>query len=147
DLGRAEALARDLQRVVRAPLDEPESVLVHERPVAVDPDARPARPVRLLVALRVFPEALRHAGPRRLHDQLAHLAANGLAVLAEALGRHPRDGPGERARLDRRDWEAAQDAAGDLRAARVVDDRQARLARVLEEPAVGLGIPGLTGRA
>ena len=59
----------------------------------------------------------------------------------------PGIGPGERARLDRRDGEAAEDAAGDLRPTRVVDDRDARLAGVLEQPAVGLGIPRLAGGA
>ena len=64
DLGRPEPLAGDLQRVVRAALDEPEAVVVDVRPVAVDPDVGPARPVRLLVALRVAPEPRGHARPR-----------------------------------------------------------------------------------
>ena len=41
--------------------------------------------------------------------------------------------------------EASEDSAGDLGAAGVVDDRDPRLARVLEEPAVRLRIPRLTG--
>src|SRR6266850_8576701 len=75
DLRGTEPLARDLERVVRASLDEPEAVLVDVRPVAVDPHVRPARPVGFLVALRVLPEALRHARPRRRDDELADLAA------------------------------------------------------------------------
>src|SRR2546427_3547512 len=37
-LFRSEALARDLERVVGAPLEEPEPVVVDQRPVAVHPD-------------------------------------------------------------------------------------------------------------
>src|SRR5439155_4864904 len=99
------------------------------------------------VAPGVLPEALRHPRPRRRHHQLADLPSHGPAVLAEAVGRHARDGPGERARLDRRYRERAEDAAGDLGTPGVVDDRHARLARVLEEPAIGLRIPGLARRA
>src|SRR2546427_11125149 len=146
-LFRSEALARDLERVVGAPLEEPEPVVVDQRPVAVHPDVLPAGPVRLLVARRVLPEALRHARPRRRNDELADLAAHGSARLVEDLRGHARDDPREGARLDRRDGEAAEDPARDLGPARVVDDRQARLADVLEEPPVGLGVPGLARRA
>src|SRR2546426_8074232 len=147
DLRGAEALARDLERVVGAPLEEPEPVVVDQRPVAVHPDVLPAGPVRLLVARRVLPEALRHARPRRRNDELADLAAHGSARLVEDLRGHARDDPREGARLDRRDGEAAEDPARDLGPARVVDDRQTRLADVLEEPPVGLGVPGLARRA
>src|SRR6185295_17932256 len=147
DFRGAQPLAGDLQRVVRAALDEPEAVVVHEGPVTVDPDVGPAGPVRLLVALRILPEAGRHAGPGLGDDELTYLSADGPAVVAEALRCHARDRTGERARLDRRDGEAAQNAAGDLGAAGVVDDRNLRLARVLEEPLVRLGVPGLAGRA
>src|SRR5439155_1447453 len=147
DLRGTEALAGDLERVVRASLDEPEAVPVHERPVTVDPDVFPPGPVRLLVASRVLPETLGHSRPRRRHHELAHLTAYRRAVLAEAVGRHPGDRPGERARFDRRDREAPEDAARDLGTARVVDDRQARLAGILEEPAVRFRVPGLARRA
>src|SRR5205809_4191776 len=125
DLRGTEALAGDLERVVRASLDEPEAVPVHERPVTVDPDVFPPGPVRLLVASRVLPETLGHSRPRRRHHELAHLTAYRRAILAEAVGRHPGDRPGERARFDRRDREAPEDAARDLGTAGVVDDRQA----------------------
>src|SRR5919198_3032302 len=147
DLGGAEALARDLEGVVGAPLKEPEAVVVDVRPVAVHPDVLPARPVGLLVACRVLPEALRHAGPWRRHDQLTDLAAHGPARLVKDVGGHAGDEPREGARLDGRDRETAEDPAGDLRPAGVVDDRQARLADVLEEPPVGLGGPRLARRA
>ena len=39
DFGRPDALARNLERVVRATLDVPVAALVDERPVAVDPHA------------------------------------------------------------------------------------------------------------
>src|SRR6476659_8527278 len=57
-LGGAYALARDLEGVVRAALDEPEAILVDDGPVAVHPHAGPARPVGLEVALRILPEAV-----------------------------------------------------------------------------------------
>src|SRR5262249_4202354 len=136
----------DLQRVVRAAVDEPVTVLVDIGPIAVHPDAGPPRPVRLEIALRVAPEPRGHAGPGPRHDELAHFAADGPALLAVALGRHARDGAVERTGLDRRDGKRREDAAGDLGAARVVDDRHALLADVLEEPAVGFGIPRLAGR-
>src|SRR2546422_7801066 len=71
-------------------------------------------PVRLLVARRVLPEALRHARPRRRNDELADLAAHGSARLVKDLRGHARDDPREGARLDRRDGEAAEDPARDL---------------------------------
>ena len=66
ELGRPDALARDVQRVVGAPVQEPVAVLVDRRPVAVRPDTREAPPVRLEVALRVAPDAARHPRPGRL---------------------------------------------------------------------------------
>ena len=57
DLGRADPLARHLERVVRAAVDEPEAVGVDLGPVAVHPQAGPARPVRLHVALRGRPRS------------------------------------------------------------------------------------------
>src|SRR5207245_11784994 len=104
-------LAGDLQGVVRATLDEPEAVLVHVGPVAVDPDVGPARPVRLLVALRILPEALRHPRPWRRDDELADLSAHRPPRVGDAVGRHAGNGAVERARLDRRDRGRAPDAA------------------------------------
>src|SRR5262249_50100483 len=146
-LRRADALAGDLERVVGSPVDEPVPVLVDEGPVAMDPYVGPARPVRLDVSIGILPESVRHAGPRPCHDQLAHLTAHRLAVVAEALGGHPWDGTAEGARLDRAVGEAREDAARDLRTARVIEDGHAALADVIEEPAIGLGIPRLARRA
>src|SRR5712691_8810801 len=106
DLGRPQALAGDLERVVRAALQEPEAVLVDEGPVAVDPHVGPARPVRLLVARGIAPEALGHAWPRLREDQLTDLTAHGPPVVAEDVGGHARNRAGERARLERGDREA-----------------------------------------
>ena len=135
DLGRADPLAGDLDRVVRAPEDVPEAVLVDRCPVAVHPDVREARPVRLQVALGVVPEAARHADPRRADDQLADLIAHGPALHRR---RHQRrcQAEGRRTRgLERRQDVAGDEPAGDLGAARVVDDRQPPAADDVEEPA------------
>src|SRR5262245_32513690 len=95
DLRRTHALAGDLERVVRAAVDEPVAVLVDVRPGSVHPHVRPSRPVRFEIAVRVVPEAVGHPGPRSRDHQLPDLTAHGLPVLAVAIGGHPRDGPVE----------------------------------------------------
>ena len=74
ELGGADALAGDVQRVVGAAVQEPEAVGVDGGPVAVHPHAGNARPVRLDELVRVAPEAARHAGERLAADELADLA-------------------------------------------------------------------------
>src|SRR5205823_8836447 len=62
DLRGTEALAGDLDRVVRAAQHVPETVLrVDVCPVAMDPEVFESVPVSLEVALAVAPEAARHA--------------------------------------------------------------------------------------
>src|SRR4029453_8454821 len=136
----------DLERVVGAAGDEPEAVLIYIGPVAVDPDIRPARPVRLEVAVGILPEAGGHARPRLGDDQLAHLAADGTAVVAEHVGGHARRGAVEGARLDRGDGKRGDDAARYLRAPGVVDDGHRSAPHVLEDPAIRLSVPRLTRR-
>src|SRR5205807_8086158 len=75
ELGRADPLAGDVQRVVGAAVQEPVAVLVDRGPVAVRPDAGEAPPVRVEVALRVAPDPARHPGPGSPADELADLAA------------------------------------------------------------------------
>ncbi len=100
-LGRAKPLAGHLDRVVGAAEDVPHAVLVDGRPVAMDPHARPARPVGVEIALPVAPEAARHADPRGADDQLAHLPAHGLAVAVHHIGGHAGARRGEGGRLQR----------------------------------------------
>ena len=79
-------------------------------------------------------------------DQLANLAAHRPAVVVEARRRPcPGIGPLNEQGLIGADRGAAEDAARDLGAAGVVDDRQPALAHVLEVPAPGLRVPGLAG--
>src|SRR5207249_8555216 len=52
----ADALAGDVERVVRAAVQEPVAVLVDGSPVAVGPDTGKATPVRLEVPLVVVPD-------------------------------------------------------------------------------------------
>ena len=102
------------------------------------PDAREAAPVGLEVALRVAPEAARHPGERLAADELADLARadERAAVVVDDVHRHPERRPAERARLDRHRRHRREEARADLGAARAVDDRHARPADVLEQPAV-----------
>ena len=126
DLGRPDALAGDLERVVRAAADVPVAVVVDDRPVAVDPDAREAAPVRLDVAL---------AGRARSRGSCPAAAPGSRA-------RRPRRaaaGPPGRRRPPRCPMHGPLNDAGliglsrlqptipprDLRPARVVDDRAA----------------------
>src|SRR5581483_1654940 len=79
-LRRSDPLACDVQRVVAATVEEPVAVLVHRGPVAVRPDAGEAAPVRVEIALVVAPDPACHPGPRAPADELAHLAAHGVAL-------------------------------------------------------------------
>ena len=88
DRGRLElrgpdALARDVQGVVRAAVQEPVAVLVDRRPVAVRPHAREPPPVRLEVALGIAPDPAGHPGPGSLADELADLAAHRTTPVVE----------------------------------------------------------------
>src|SRR5687768_10550444 len=145
DFGGADALSGDLDGVVAAPQDVPEVVLVAQRPVAVDPDAGPAGPVRLLVAGGVLPEAAGHARPGVGHHQLSNLAPYGFALLVEDIDAHSRYGGVEAAWLDRLQRDAAEDPAGDLGPPAVVDDRTAASADVPEVPLPRRRVPRLAG--
>src|SRR2546430_227737 len=79
-LGGPDALAGDVQRVVRAAVQVPVAVFVDRRPVAVRPHTWEAAPVRVEIALAVAPDAASHARPRPPADELAGLAACGWAL-------------------------------------------------------------------
>ncbi len=111
------------------------------------PHPRPARPVGVEIALPVAPEAARHADPRRANDQLADLVAHGVARGVDHVGGHAGAGRGECRRLQRQDGVAHDDAAADLRAAGVVDDRPPPLTHDVEQPQPRVGVPRLAGAA
>ena len=75
DLGRPQALAGHLDRVVAAAVEEPVAVFVDRGPVAVDPDVRPSRPVGRQVAVGIAPDPPRHRRPGLRADQLADALA------------------------------------------------------------------------
>src|SRR6185436_17829075 len=87
---------------VAAATDVPVAVVVDDRPVAVDPGAGEAGPVRLDVALRGVPEAAGHARLRRSDHQLAHLAAKWPALGIRDIRGRPRARAVEGGRPDRR---------------------------------------------
>ena len=141
-------LAGHLEGVVAAALDVPEAVVVDARPVTVHPDIREAAPVGRQVLLRIAPEPPRHAGPRLANDEFAEGTAQRAAPpRVRDVGGDPGHGAGERGRLERRPRRAAEDTAGALGAARVIDEGDAFLTRDAEVPPPRLGIPGLAGRA
>ena len=96
------------------------------------PNIRPARPVGFDVAGIVLPEAARPADPRRADHQLADASSHGPPLFIDDVGRHARAGSGEGAGLERQQRIAHHDAAGDLGAAGVVDDRRIDRARPCE---------------
>ena len=87
-------------------------------------------------------------GERPAADELADLAGadERVAGVVDDVHRHPERRPADGARLDRPDRGRREEARADLGAAGAVDDRHARAADVLEEPAVRLGVPRLAGR-
>src|SRR5207248_2760150 len=103
----------------------------------MDPQARDAAPVGVFVARGIAPEAACRAGPRLANHQLADLPAHWIALLIYDIRRDTGHGSSEGARLDRRNGGTANDAAGDLRAAGVVDDRTLTAADDLEAPVPG----------
>ena len=149
DLGRADPLAGDLERVVRPAVDVPVAVAVGRGPVAVDPQPGDPAPVRLEVALvaGLGPEAAGHPGPRGAEGELADRAADRPARIVDDVGGHPDARAVEARRPDGSEQRAADDPAGDLGPARVVDDRQAPAADDVEAPAPRIGVPRLAGRA
>src|SRR6266446_10890837 len=140
-------LARHLERVVAAALDVPKAVAVYARPVAVHPDVRKPGPVRGQVLLRVAPESARHPRPRLADDELAHRAAQRMAVRVRHVGCDPGDRTGKRRGFERRPRGAAEDATRALRAARVIDERRSLVADDAEVPPPRLRIPRLARRA
>ena len=119
---------------------------VDAREVAVPPHVRPARPVRLEVALAVVPQAARHPRPRLRAHELADLAAHRAAVVVEHVDRHAERGTAERARRQRLHDVRREEARADLGAARDVDDRAAAAADDVEVPAPRRFVPRLAGR-
>src|SRR5437773_2006652 len=135
------------ERVVGSTLDVPVAGVVDQRPVAVDPDAREARPVGLDVAIRVTPEATRHARQRLADDELADDATDRHAVRADDVRGDADVRTTEGARPDGRQQVAGDDPAGHLGPAAVVDDWTAAPADLAEEPPPRVRVPRLAGRA
>ena len=142
-----EALARDVHRVVAAPVEEPLPVLVDARPVAVAPHAGEPAPVGVQVAFGIAAEPAGHARPGRAAHELADLAGiRHRPVRAEHRDVHPERRAPQRTGFERADRVGGQEARADLGPARQVDDRQPPLADLLEEPPVRLGVPRLARR-
>src|SRR3981081_1153905 len=135
DLCGTQPLASDLDRLGGAPQDVPQAVLwIFVRPVAMHPHVLEPAPVRVEVALLVTPETTRHARPWIAERELADLSTHRFALCVEYDGGDARHGARERTRAQACDHVAAEDAARNLRAARVVDDGDPSAADVLEKP-------------
>src|SRR5713226_7893126 len=102
DFGGAEPLPGNFDRVVRATKNVPEAILIDRSPIAVDPDVGESAPVSLNIAIRIFPEAARHADPGFSYDEFAHLPADGLPFLIHDIGSDARNRSRESAGLKRR---------------------------------------------
>src|SRR6267142_4320696 len=145
DFRGSKPLAGDFDRVVGAAENVPKSVFIDGSPVAVHPDVRETAPVSLLIALSIVPESARHADPGFTDDELADLTAHGGSRLIDDVGGDAGNRAGKSTRLERRQHVAAHETAGGLRAARVIDDRQAPFARRLKIPMPRVGIPWFAG--
>ncbi len=110
------------------------------------PHVGKARPVSFLVPFRIAPETARHADPGLAQHQFAHRPAQGPALIIHDVRRHAGQRAGEGARFERRQDVAGKNAAGSLRAAGVIDDRQPSAADGVKEPQPGVGVPRFTGR-
>ncbi|MBA7641690.1 hypothetical protein ES703_49375 [subsurface metagenome] len=144
-LGGAQPFSCDLDYVVRPPMEEPVSVLVHGGPVPVEPDTGPPGPVGLDIPLRLVPEAPGHGGRRLLADQITHLVPDRLAVVVEDIDGHPEAGAPKRGGLQGHDREGKEEAAEDLRAPGEVDEGAPALPDDLHQPGPGVGVDGLPG--
>src|SRR6185295_20159368 len=147
ELGGADALAGDVERVVGASVQVPVTVLVDRRPVAVRPDSGEAPPVRVEVTLVVTPDAARHPRPGAFADELAHFAAHGRAVRSVHVHVLAERRKAERDRLDRLGDARREKAGADLGAAGAVHDRRRAAPDLVEEPTVRVLVPRLAGRA
>src|SRR5580765_6833399 len=147
ELGGADALAGDVERVVGASVQVPVTVLVDRCPVAVRPDSREAPPVRVEVTLVVTPDAARHPRPWAFADELADFAAHGGAVRRVHVHVLAERRKAERDRLDRLGDAGREKAGADLGAAGAVHDRRRAAPDLVEEPTVRVLVPRLAGRA
>src|SRR5262249_50261748 len=119
ELRGADPLAGDVERVVGPSVQEPVTVRVDRRPVAVRPHAREPAPVRVEVALVVAPDTARHAGPRSLAHELADLAAHWPALRVEDVHVLPESREAERNLLDRLGDAGREKARPHFRSARL----------------------------
>ena len=129
-------------------MQEPVAVLVDRGPVAVRPDSRGtgASTCRGSAPGRArTPRVIPGNGLRQTSSPTSPRTR--VAVGVDDVHRHPERGPAERARLDRIARRRREEARADLGAAGEVDDRHARAADLLEEPAVRVGVPRLAGGA
>src|SRR5262245_17937061 len=147
ELGWADPLPRDVERVVGAPVQEPVAVLVDGGPVAVRPHPGKTAPVRLEVALGIAPDSPRHSRPRALADELPHLAAHGPTLMIEDVDVLTQRRESDRDGLRRLEHCHREEAGAHFGSSRAVDDGDASLAaHVRVEPVVRTAVPGLAGR-
>src|SRR3954467_2095442 len=113
----------------------------------MDPHAWYALPVGFDVAGRVIPKATCHADPRLPNHELANFTAHRVTSLIDHIGIHARNRGVEPARHHRADRDAADDTPACFGTARIIDDRAASLAHLIEIPSPRTGVPGLPRRA
>ena len=92
DLGRPDAAASHLDRVVRSAMNVPVIVRIDAGQIAVHPNAGPPVPIGFEIALWIAPEGMRHTRPGIVHHQFAD-AISLLAVGIQHVDVLPSSGP------------------------------------------------------
>src|SRR5262249_55340295 len=115
--------------------------MINRSPIAVHPYVGKTRPIRVEVALRIFPKTASHSNPRFANNELANLSAHAASIFIDHIRRHSWKRSRERARFHWCEHVPLHDSSGDFCASGIIDDRQPTASDIFEEPHPRLGIP------
>ena len=148
DLGGGDPVTRHVHHVVH-PAQQPQvAVAVHPGAVAREVAAREARPVGVVIALRVAPDAAQHRRPRTGERQVAAAGFHHAAGVVHHLSEHPGQRVGGRTGLGDSDARQRRDhVAAGLGLPPGIGDRAAAGADVAVIPHPRFGVDRLAHRA